>query len=206
MLRSSKCVLSDKSNHDMSKLKECPLDPGGYFIVSGTEKVILVQEQLSKNRVIVEADTKKEIYQASVTSSTHERKSKTYVVMKKDRIYLTHNVLNEDICISIIFKAMGIVSHQEMMLICTGSDAEFQDQFALNFEEADRLGVYTQQQALEYLGSKIKIMRKPIGFGGPRRNHAQEALEALASVIIPHVPAKDLNFRPKAMYIVSNQI
>ena len=79
MLRSSKCVLSDKSNHDMSRLKECPLDPGGYFIVSGTEKVILVQEQLSKNRVIVEADTKKAIYQASVTSSTHERKSKTYV-------------------------------------------------------------------------------------------------------------------------------
>ena len=125
--------------------------------------------------------------------------------MKKDRIYLTHNVLNEDICISIIFKAMGIVSHQEMMLICTGSDAEFQDQFALNFEEADRLGVYTQHQALEYLGSKIKIMRKPIGFGGPKRSHAQEALEALASVIIPHVSAKDLNFRPKAMYIVSDQ-
>ena len=129
-----------------------------------------------------------------IRSSTHERKSKSYVVMKKDRIYLTHNVLNEDISIAIIFKAMGIVSHQEMMLICTGSDAEFQDQFALNFEEADRLGVYTQEQALEFLGSKIKILRKPVGFGGPRRNHAQEALEALASVIIPHVIVRDLNF------------
>ena len=121
--------------------------------------------------------------------------------MKKDRIYLTHNVINEDISIAIIFKAMGIVSHQEMMLICTGSDAEFQDQFALNFEDSDRLGVHTQQQALEHLGSRIKILRKPVGFGGPRRNYAQEALEALASVIIPHVPAKGLNFRPKAMYI-----
>ena len=67
MLRSSKCVLSDKSEKDMGDLYECPLDPGGYFIVNGTEKVILVQEQLSKNRVIVEADPKKEIVQASVT-------------------------------------------------------------------------------------------------------------------------------------------
>ena len=67
MLKSSKCVLSGKANQDMSKLKECPLDPGGYFIVNGTEKVILVQEQLSKNRVIVERDENKESIQASVT-------------------------------------------------------------------------------------------------------------------------------------------
>ena len=67
MLKSSKCVLSGQADQDMSRLKECPLDPGGYFIVNGTEKVILVQEQLSKNRVIVEADHKKEIVQASVT-------------------------------------------------------------------------------------------------------------------------------------------
>lgn len=67
MLRSSKCVLSGKSEKEMSILNECPLDPGGYFIVNGTEKVILVQEQLSKNRIIVESDPKKGIVQASVT-------------------------------------------------------------------------------------------------------------------------------------------
>lgn len=67
MLRSSKCVLSNKSEWEMAKLNECPLDPGGYFVVNGTERVILVQEQLSKNRIIVENDPKKGIVQASVT-------------------------------------------------------------------------------------------------------------------------------------------
>lgn len=67
MLRSSKCVLANKTPSEMTVLNECPLDPGGYFIVNGTEKVILVQEQLSKNRIIVETDPKKEIVQASVT-------------------------------------------------------------------------------------------------------------------------------------------
>lgn len=69
---------------EFSKLNECPLDPGanhaawlvsfsdqffnsghlvlfftgGYFIVKGQEKVILIQEQLSKNRIIVEQDRK----------------------------------------------------------------------------------------------------------------------------------------------------
>ena len=67
MLRSSRCILSDKSENDMGRLQECPLDPGGYFVVNGTEKVILVQEQISKNRVIVEKGTRHGIVQASVT-------------------------------------------------------------------------------------------------------------------------------------------
>lgn len=67
MLRSSQCMLSGKSEKEMALLYECPLDPGGYFIVNGTEKVILVQEQLSKNRIIVEIDPKKDLVQASVT-------------------------------------------------------------------------------------------------------------------------------------------
>ena len=71
MLRSTNCVLSSKQEKDMGMVHECPLDPGGYFIVNGTEKVILVQEQLSKNRVIVEADPKKNTVQASVTRYVH---------------------------------------------------------------------------------------------------------------------------------------
>ena len=72
MLRSSRCILSEKPENDMGRLQECPLDPGGYFVVNGTEKVILVQEQISKNRVIVEKGTKHGIVQASVTSYVHE--------------------------------------------------------------------------------------------------------------------------------------
>jgi DNA-directed RNA polymerase III subunit RPC2 len=67
MLRSSKCRLAGLNDGQVAHMNECALDPGGYFIVNGTEKVILVQEQLSKNRVIVEADPKKGIVSASVT-------------------------------------------------------------------------------------------------------------------------------------------
>ena len=65
MLRSANCVLKGKSERQLASLNECSVDPGGYFIVRGQEKVILVQEQLSKNRVIVE--NLKGALQASVT-------------------------------------------------------------------------------------------------------------------------------------------
>jgi DNA-directed RNA polymerase III subunit RPC2 len=48
MLRSERCVLNGKSNEELAAMKECMYDPGGYFIVRGTEKVILMHEQLSK--------------------------------------------------------------------------------------------------------------------------------------------------------------
>jgi DNA-directed RNA polymerase III subunit RPC2 len=200
MLRSSKCRLAGKNDKQMAHMNECALDPGGYFIVNGTEKVILVQEQLSKNRVIVEADPKKGIVSASVTSSTHERKSKSYVVMKKERIYMQHNVLQENVPIVIVLKAMGIQSDHEMLLLVAGTDSTYQDEFSVNFEEAAKLGIYSQQQALEYIGSRVKAGKR--GAGQPqRRNFVADGLDALANIIITHVPVHGLDFRPKALYI-----
>ncbi|KAI1622080.1 DNA-directed RNA polymerase III subunit C2 [Exophiala viscosa] len=201
MLRSARCVLAGKSEAEMCGVDECPLDPGGYFIVNGTEKVILVQEQLSKNRIIVEADPKKEIITASVTSSTHARKSKSYILLKKDLLYMRHNILNEDVPICILLKAMGVTSDQDMLAIVAGKEGVLQDDFSVNFEETIKHRIYTQQQALDYLGARIKITRKPTPFGQSRRNYVQEALEAVSNVFIAHVPIENLNFRPKAIYV-----
>jgi DNA-directed RNA polymerase III subunit RPC2 len=33
MLRSSKCVLHGRTDEEVMKMGECPIDPGGYFIV-----------------------------------------------------------------------------------------------------------------------------------------------------------------------------
>jgi DNA-directed RNA polymerase III subunit RPC2 len=198
MLRSSKCALTNKSEMEMATLNECPLDPGGYFIVNGTEKVILVQEQLSKNRIIVEADEKKGIVQASVTSSTHERKSKTYVLTKNRKIYLKHNSISEEVPIVLVLKAAGIVTDHEIIELVAGPNAAYQELFAINFEECSKLGVQTQQQALEYLGSKVKTVRR---LNAPKLTFLQEGIEALATTIIAHISVHDLDFREKSLYM-----
>lgn len=195
MLRSNKCILFDADESKMAKLNECPLDPGGYFIVNGTEKVILVQEQLSKNRIIVEADEKKNIVQASVTSSTHERKSKTYVITKNGKIYLKHNSIAEEIPIAVVLKACGILSDLEIMQLVCGNDSSYQDLFAVNLEESSKLDIYTQQQALEYIGAKVKTMRRQ------KLSILQEGIEAIATTVIAHLTVEALDFREKALYI-----
>lgn len=119
MLRSSNCVLNGKTEAELAKLKECPHDPGGYFIIRGTEKVngnisaytlfrplrglnwnvfrvqvILIQEQLSRNRILIDKDARGVMF-CQVRSSTHDKKSRTSVVIKKGKYYVSHNALQD---------------------------------------------------------------------------------------------------------------
>lgn len=87
----------------MAHVNECPYDPGGYFVVRGSEKVILMQEQLSKNRIMINRNIKKELI-CEVLSTTQDRKSKTYIINKKRCYYVKHNQLAEDIPVAVVFK------------------------------------------------------------------------------------------------------
>ncbi|KAF2016587.1 beta and beta-prime subunits of DNA dependent RNA-polymerase [Aaosphaeria arxii CBS 175.79] len=198
MLRSNKCKLAHKNDRELAVMEECPLDPGGYFVVRGQEKVILVQEQLNKNRVIVESA--KGIMQASVTSSTHERRTKTYVIQKKGLMFLRHNTLSEEIPIVFVLKALGVRSDKEILLMVAGEDSAYQDDFAINFEACAREGIFTQLKALEYIGHRVRLVKKPAG-ASRMRNYVAEAIECLSNVVLPHVKVENHNFHPKALYV-----
>ncbi|PRP77129.1 DNA-directed RNA polymerase III subunit RPC2 [Planoprotostelium fungivorum] len=201
MLRSSKCILTGKNPDELAKLGECSIDSGGYFICKGNEKVILIQEQLSKNRIIIELDNKKNVC-ASVTSSTEERKSKTNVVQKNGKLYLRINTFTDDIPIIVVLKAMGMQSDQQIISFI-GSKQDFVDGIAASFQECYSLEIFTRQQALEYIGSKIKIVfRSPFkAMPTNRRSKVDEARDILATVLLSHVPVKNYDFRMKYTYL-----
>ncbi|KXZ53350.1 hypothetical protein GPECTOR_7g1245 [Gonium pectorale] len=227
MLRCDRCILYNKNEAQLAQLGECPLDWGGYFIVRGTEKVILSQEQLSKNRIIIDTDSHGEIM-ASCTSSTHERKSKTNMVFSKGRIYLKHNAFQDDVNILVVLKAMGCESDQEAVQAVVGggfgkraepqrggdaggpaADAASGEGAAAlaallvpTVQEAKSLGVFTQLQALDYLGGKLKA--SPKFGGGPekrRKSKVDEARDVLAHVVLCHVPVPRYQFVHKIAYV-----
>lgn len=51
MLRSEFCVLNLKEEAERITLQECAYDQGGYFIVNGSEKVVVAQEKMCNNFV-----------------------------------------------------------------------------------------------------------------------------------------------------------
>lgn len=199
MLRSSKCLLRNKTERQLAAMKECPYDPGGYFVVKGVEKVILIQEQLSKNRVIIERDAKG-LISANITSSTHERKSRCSIFIKNRRVYLQSNTFEKEVPIAIAMKAMGVESDIEIAQM-VGSEPEVNDALALSMEESAKYNIFTQTQALKYIGSKIRQRTGP-SFGNRRqRTPEEEARDVLAGVILAHVPVINFNFRAKCIYV-----
>jgi DNA-directed RNA polymerase III subunit RPC2 len=130
--------------------------------------------------------------------TTHDRKSKSYVVTKNNKVYLRHNCFSEDIPVVIAMKAMGCQSDKEVLMLACGSNEAYQEKFGLSLEEAARLGVFTENQALHYIGIRVKAgIKKQIGL---KRVPIEDALEAMASIVLAHVPVENGDFRPKAIY------
>jgi DNA-directed RNA polymerase III subunit RPC2 len=116
-------------------------------------QVCLIQEQLSKNRIILELDGKGAV-SSVVTSSTHERKSRTVIALRAGRLQLQHNTIGDDVPVVVILRALGVTSDQE---ICSmiGPEPELQDALSASLEEASALGVFSQTAALEYIGGEF---------------------------------------------------
>ena len=83
MLGSSRCWLDGKTESELAQMKECPYDPRGYFIIRGVEKVILIREQMSKNRVICELNKDKDLV-AAITSKTYLTTTVTRILFKNE--------------------------------------------------------------------------------------------------------------------------
>ena len=70
MLKSKLCFLSQLSREELVACGEDPDDPGGYFLVNGSERAMVAMEDLAPNRVLVDMDEKraKPVFQAKIFS------------------------------------------------------------------------------------------------------------------------------------------
>lgn len=197
MLRSNRCLLSSRKSDAIEGVKlqnkyiresqECFLDNGGYFIIQGIERVILVQEQLSKNRIMLE-DGPKGVF-ASVTSSSVEHKSKTRVHIKNDCFYVQSTSFNEDVPVIILIKAMGIVSDAEIAEIV---GKELFDVIFPSFEDAISKNIFREEQAILYLSKLIKINQE--------NDKMDEVRTVISERILQNVGC-NLSLRKKGIYL-----
>ncbi|MES1922224.1 DNA-directed RNA polymerase III subunit RPC2, partial [Bonamia ostreae] len=194
MLKSDKCILADKTEEELSYLEECPHDPGGYFIVNGTERVILIQEQVFKNRILVERNKDKNI-SASVTSSTEASKSRTEVYLKNERMFVRANKFTEDIPAVVLLKAMGLESDQEVVHI-VGLD--YLAVLSQSIEQCRSLGIDTAEQALQYIGNRIRYTKA----SKSNRTKTEEARFILISVVLSHIPSENFDFYEKGLFTI----
>jgi len=154
MVKSDGCILRSFTNQKLIDHAEDPEDPGGYFIINGSERVIVGLEDLSYNKIIVDADKigGKKVFKAKVYSSIVGYRAKLELVLKEDGLIVARIPGSPvDIPIITLVRALGLESDKEIASAISLND-EIQNELEGSFEKTD---IATSKNAIEYISKRI---------------------------------------------------
>ncbi|KAL9115975.1 MAG: hypothetical protein Q9227_000343 [Pyrenula ochraceoflavens] len=200
MLKSSTCHLNDKelfaTEKDMFAWGECPFDQGGYFIINGSEKVLIAQERSAGNIVSVfkKSAPSPIRYMAEIRSTidTGARMLSQCTVKLMGQaeghqqrianpIRVTLPYIRADIPLVIVFRALGIVPDSEILeKICFDqSDKEMMEMLMGSLQEGSV--IQNTEVALDFIGRRGSSANLR---SSERRKHAEEVL---IREFLPHI-------------------
>ena len=207
LVRSKYCSLNIQPNKDNN---DCYYDPGGYFIVNGSEKVVISMERMCENKPLVfkKKDANVNIFSIQVNSKSMDVNGQVQVVslyMKNNENILLKVPIFGEVPVFIVLKALGLETDKDIiMCICNDeTDNELINiiRYALynSTKEKDKI-IMTQEDALEYMTTKIRVLIKYTETDKDlkqqqKRMHLNNLLE---NTLLPHL---DNNKMVKAYYL-----
>ncbi len=176
MLKSKVCHLNKLSREELIQHGEDPDDPGGYFIINGTEKVLVKVEDLASNKVMIDKDSGSGgKFVCKIFSEKGSYKIPHTIERMKDGIfYLTFTRVRRVPLIAII-KALGITKDEEIMRFISGTE---------NFDELlvnllDSADIKTEEDAMDAIA-------KVSGITQPKEIRLERMKEILDKYLLPH--------------------
>jgi DNA-directed RNA polymerase subunit B len=194
MLKSKLCFLSQLSREELIACGEDPDDPGGYFVVNGSERVIVAMEDLAPNRVIIDIDEKgaSPIYQSKIFSTTVGFRARIELKLKPDgAIYVSIPGVPTEIPFIVLMRALSLESDKEIAETVS-LEKEIQAELDSSFEKA--LGVDNSKDAILFIGNRV-------AHGQVEEYRLQKAETAIDKNFLPHIGRTSQNRKDKAMFL-----
>ena len=154
MLKSKYCNLSKMPREELINHGEDPDDIGGYFVVNGTEKVLISVEDLAPNRFIVEkASTGISEYTGKIFCEKESYKIPHIIEKLKDGIFYISFTRVKRVPVVVLLKALGMAKDEDIMR--SVSFEKHYDEMIINlFEFAD---VKSEDEAQDIIAKKAGI-------------------------------------------------
>ena len=188
MLKSKYCHLHGLSREELIEKGEDPDDPGGYFIINGTEKALVKIEDLAANKFLVtESSTKG--YEGKIFSERGSYKIPHLVEKLKDGVIYLSFTRVKRIPLIVVMKALGIVKDEEIMKYI--SLEESSEVFINLYEFVD---IKTEDDAVDYIAKKIGIMQT-------KEIRMERTREILDKYLLPHIGLEKTDRISKAQNI-----
>jgi DNA-directed RNA polymerase subunit B len=154
MLKSKNCHLHKLSREELIDRGEDPDDPGGYFIINGTEKVLIDIEDLAANKLMVEkASTGPSEYSGRVFSEKGSYKIPHTIEKLKDGLFYISFTRVKRIPIIVALKALGLLKDEEIMKSIS-KERQFDEVYINLIEFVD---IKNEEEALDWIAKRIGI-------------------------------------------------
>ncbi|MCG7853442.1 MAG: DNA-directed RNA polymerase subunit B'' [Methanosarcinaceae archaeon] len=193
MIKSRICNLVEMTDQEMVKYGEDPLDPGGYFIVNGTERVVITLEDLAPNKILTEVGIRygDEIEVAKVFSQ--RRGYRALVVVERGRkslLEISFPSISGRVNFITLMRALGIETDEDIVKVVS-TDSEIVKFMFENLEEAE---VDTHEEAIEKIGARVAA-------GQAREYQIKRANYVIDRYLLPHLGNEPIDRIAKAHFL-----
>ena len=201
MLKSDLCVLNQYKHLDHNETGECYMDPGGYFIINGSEKTCISQERAAENQIYcfnIEKNNNKWSWKAEMKcipdwKCISPKQITMYIASRNNgygkAIYLQIPRIKIPIPLFIIFRAFNIISDKEICeLIVLNIDNENMKKMLLALKASiiDANKYMTKELAIKFIVNNVIYTPMNMDKETGSKKKFDFAMEVLSNDIFPH--------------------
>ena len=194
MVDSSLCLLSKHPPEDLVRFGEDPEEVGGYFIINGSERVIVSLEDLAPNRVLVEIDNRgsKPVYRGKVFSTTVGFRARIEMSLKsKGEMVVSIPGVPVPIPFIVLMRALGIVTDRDVAEMVSLDDEVLND---LEASFRASASINTTEDAILYIGNRV-------AFGQVKEFRIKRAEAIVDRNLLPHIGRLGKDRTDKAIFL-----
>jgi len=202
MVHSKYCSL--EINKDYAQ-RECSLNPGGYFIVNGAEKIVLSLEKMVENKplVFVKKDAGINNYEVKINSRSNDPNvipQGIQIKLKKNfDITIKVPILNE-VSVFVLMRALGLETDKEIVkyIVYNENDIDMLNILKIAVDLSKKDGkklVLSKEDAYYSLTNKLRVVKKYIDKDKKLQyEEKKEHLEALLrNAFLPHINSENFD-------------
>ncbi len=184
----------------LRKFGEDPMDPGGYFIINGTERVLISMEDLAPNRVTVEKNKKyaHETEVAKIFSQKDGVRKPLNVEKRRDGMLMVKipSAGTAAIPVVLLMRALGMENDREIFAAIAGPVEAMKYTVAnLNdVKDNEEYGVENTEEAIAWLEKKFAH--------GQQKEYRESRIQnMLDKELLPHLGATTEAREKKAIFL-----
>ncbi len=190
MVKSKHCLLYGLDRNELIKLGEDPDDVGGYFIINGSEKVIVNSEDLAPNQFLVTENSSKHEFIGKIFSENGPYRIPLSIEQRKDLIFYVSFTKLKRIPFVVLMKTLGVTSDEEIMNMVLGDSDEGKDDLLINLYEYSSISDSVQA---------MDVVSKTIGINQPLEVRIKRVTHLIDNFLLPHVGTGPEKRREKAI-------